>query len=312
MPKIVACPKCAKKYKLPDSFSAKRVRCKACGTDFAAQYDLSQLSNTIDSGTDLQPPPRPQRPAQQQAPKRPVRRPATGANPESLAQMGLSQIKRQPDLFSDDQGGGPDPLRNHVVQDPGFGNASTGRTAKRNQGHSGPSGNDPAGGLDDVVSNPFLSDTGAGSVDARRKQALKRKEEDELLAGYKTSSKSLSSARGPSDLSQNGINRTAFFWTHFFFNFVCSIISRVTDAAQNLQLGDGTGESMSLSRDSAMALGIVVLVVIFAILVAFACFYGITTSLRFQNMRFKTRFGKRSPRGLLRRHGSFGLWVCWW
>ena len=105
MPAVVACPKCKKKYKLPDNMLGKGVKCTECATQFKAAAPNAKQSPQPD---------RRQMAAAQQA---------RAKKAQDLKALGVSgTIERPADIFSGSaMTGTPDPLGNHVIQDPGFG-----------------------------------------------------------------------------------------------------------------------------------------------------------------------------------------------
>ena len=108
MPALVACPKCKKKYKLPDNVLGKGVTCTQCGTQFKTPAPTAQRS-MVD--------PRQAAAAQQ----------ARTRQAKALNALGVQgSIEKPADLFSNSAGmpGTADPLANHVIQDPGFGDGA--------------------------------------------------------------------------------------------------------------------------------------------------------------------------------------------
>ena len=105
MPAVVACPKCKKKYKLPDNMLGKGVKCTDCATQFKASAPQAKQSPQPD---------RRQMAAAQQA---------RAKKAQDLKALGVNgTIERPADIFSGSaMSGTPDPLGNHVIQDPGFG-----------------------------------------------------------------------------------------------------------------------------------------------------------------------------------------------
>ena len=107
MPIVVACPKCKKKYKLPDNMLGKGVKCTQCETQFKAPVPKSKTKTP-------QGDPRKRAAAQQ----------AQAQQAKALKAMGVEgTIERQADIFSGTGGmpGTADPLGNHIIDDPGFG-----------------------------------------------------------------------------------------------------------------------------------------------------------------------------------------------
>jgi predicted Zn finger-like uncharacterized protein len=127
----VACPSCQTRYNLPEKFAGKKVKCKTCGKPFAATVGAAKAKST-----------NPSKVTRQQE-----------ADPNELTKMGIGVIRQQQDPFAAEPHLGPDPLRNHVVQDPGFGMPA------------GVLGQDSSGGeeLDNdpdfasVTSNPYIA-----------------------------------------------------------------------------------------------------------------------------------------------------------
>lgn len=129
---IVACPNCQTRYNLPPQFEGKKVKCKSCGKPFSASVGAARV----------------QAGAQKQAATK------VQTDPDELAKMGIGTIRQAPDPFAAPAHAGPDPLRNHVVQDPGFGMPSTEPTTP---GHAAPhSESADDGGIGDVVANPYI------------------------------------------------------------------------------------------------------------------------------------------------------------
>ena len=112
MPAVVACPKCKKKFKLPDEMLGKNVKCPSCEILFKVPGPRSAASPA-----NAQP--------QRQADAR--KQQAARAQAQALQAMGVQgNIERPADLFSGGAGmpGTADPLANHVIQDPGFGDGA--------------------------------------------------------------------------------------------------------------------------------------------------------------------------------------------
>ena len=103
MPVAVACPKCQKKFNLPEQMLGRPVKCSACGAQFKtpARARVSSAPN----------------------PKVMAAHAAAQKKAHELKQMGVEGlIQRAPDVFD---GAGPvngniDPLANHLIEDPGF------------------------------------------------------------------------------------------------------------------------------------------------------------------------------------------------
>ena len=96
---IVACPNCQTRYNLPPNLAGKKIKCKSCGKPFAAGVGAAKAK----TGQAKQ-----------------VAKQTQRVDPNELAKLGIGAIKQQPDPFAAPAHLGPDPLRNHVVQDPGF------------------------------------------------------------------------------------------------------------------------------------------------------------------------------------------------
>ena len=130
---IVACPNCQTRYNLPEKFKGKKLKCKSCGKPFAAAEGASKAKT----------------PVNQAAPRAP------GGDARGLSNMGIGQLKKQADPFATPAYNGPDPLRNHVVQDPGFGMPG----GSVNAGVAGQTDDDDEGvdsEFNAVTSNPFI------------------------------------------------------------------------------------------------------------------------------------------------------------
>jgi predicted Zn finger-like uncharacterized protein len=127
----VACPSCQTRYNLPEKFAGKKVKCKSCGKPFAATVGAAKATTT----------------------KRSVATRQQEADPKELSKMGIDVIRQQQDPFAAEPHLGPDPLRNHVVQDPGFGGA-TGIPGQTNPDDE-ESGVDPD--FASVTSNPYIA-----------------------------------------------------------------------------------------------------------------------------------------------------------
>lgn len=117
MPVAVACPKCQKKYNLPDKMMGRPVKCSECATQFKtpARQAAPQRMD-------------PKQMAQQQR-----AREAAQQRAKELKQMGVdSPIQRAPDVFDGlmPTRGTPDPLSNHLIEDPGFGDVNIAAPAK--------------------------------------------------------------------------------------------------------------------------------------------------------------------------------------
>lgn len=101
MSQVVACPKCRKQYRIDDKSIGKKMKCPACQTVFQAQAAATVTT------------------AGQSAPA--AARPQPGPPLQEWARYGLDgPLPGSPQLFPPAAPQGPDPLSNHVVQDPGF------------------------------------------------------------------------------------------------------------------------------------------------------------------------------------------------
>ena len=131
----VSCPNCQTRYKLPDKFKGKKLKCKSCNKPFAATESTAKANA---------------KPVNQTA-----KTSAAKVGTEDLANMGIGEIRRQAEPFAAPVNRGPDPLRNHVVQDPGFSMPSAAKDAAV-VGH----GEDDDDGIDSefqaVTSNPYI------------------------------------------------------------------------------------------------------------------------------------------------------------
>lgn len=100
MPTAIACPKCKKKYSLPDTMLGKPIKCPACKTMFKVGSPAAPSAATKKHATTA----------------------TSSIDPQELASMGLGgPLRSEPDLFGEvpsPQAGNP--LGNHVVVDPGF------------------------------------------------------------------------------------------------------------------------------------------------------------------------------------------------
>ena len=105
MPTAVACPNCQQKYSLPDNLIGKPVQCKKCNKKF-------QIG-------------KPKAAAGPAAANNQANQAKRQAKTAALRQMGLDQLNDSPDLFGSAPPPTHDPLANHVVHDPGFGQATT-------------------------------------------------------------------------------------------------------------------------------------------------------------------------------------------
>ena len=114
MPAAVACPKCKKKYTVPDHLLGKPVKCAGCGNTF-------KTAAAARAGTSAQHAPSPEAIAAREKAQALARQRAEG-----LKRLGIdSAIQTEPDIFAGaTPARGPDPLANHMVEDPGFAKAS--------------------------------------------------------------------------------------------------------------------------------------------------------------------------------------------
>ena len=98
---VVACPKCQKKYKLPEKMLCKAIKCPSCNATFKVPAPAAGKQ-----------PGQPKAAAQPRDPQ---------GDPATMKRLGLEgTIQKDPDLFAGAVAGGSDPLANHVVADPGF------------------------------------------------------------------------------------------------------------------------------------------------------------------------------------------------
>lgn len=111
MPAVVACPKCNKKYKLPDKMLGKGVKCSQCETQFKASATKQTAAN---------PDPRKKTAANQK------NLAAQAHRAQDLKALGVEgSIERPAEVFtSAAMGGTNDPLGNHIIEDPGFGDGA--------------------------------------------------------------------------------------------------------------------------------------------------------------------------------------------
>ncbi len=118
MPVAVACPKCKKKYSLPDELLGKPVKCTSCATQFktparTAPGPAAAKAATVAAARAA---------AQQKA------RELAQKNAAELKKLGVDGlIQRAPDVFAGTTSmqGTPDPLANHMIEDPGFGDRTS-------------------------------------------------------------------------------------------------------------------------------------------------------------------------------------------
>lgn len=195
MPSVVACPNCQKRYQLPDNFDATRIRCKACNKLFSPTGSRRESAVGATRGA--------------------------GQSAAGLNQMGLSEIKKQPDLFGNAPVGGADPLRNHVVQDPGF-NAEEVPTAGLALAPESATADEA-----EIVSNPFMKSSGGGQTrsGAKAERERRRKKEDDILKGYEITNSRPGKAENPNKAP--GLSRGAYFWNILGLNGFCSIMNQL-------------------------------------------------------------------------------------
>lgn len=110
MPAVVACPKCSKKYKLPDKMLGKGVKCSQCETQFKAAAPKRAAAS---------PDPRAKTASNAAAA-------AKARRAQELKALGVEgSIDRPADVFTGAaMAGTNDPLGNHVIDDPGFGDGA--------------------------------------------------------------------------------------------------------------------------------------------------------------------------------------------
>lgn len=146
---IVACPNCQTRYNLPDKFRGKKLKCKSCGKPFAASEGTAKAKA----------------PANQAAPRAPKE------DARELSNMGIGEIRQQADPFATPAYHGPDPLRNHVVQDPGFG--TPGGIMPGTSGHDD-GDEDTDSEFNSVTSNPYVSTVPSSQSQGPKVQKPKR------------------------------------------------------------------------------------------------------------------------------------------
>ncbi len=129
---LVACPYCQTQYNLPQKFQGKKVKCKSCGKPFSATVAAARVKTGSTAAT--------------------ATTQGQDVDPQQLANMGIGAIKQNVDPFAAAPHHGPDPLRNHVVQDPGFG--MPGMTGPAAVAGGNPQEVDPD--YQAVVSNPYI------------------------------------------------------------------------------------------------------------------------------------------------------------
>ena len=213
MPLTVACPGCQSKYSLPDELLGKKIKCKKCGKAFATK----PKSKSPSAGN--------RSPRQAAAPSRsrPATRTASGPAASELAKLGIDgPLGRQPDIFDTAPPPGKgDPLRNHVLEDPGFGESSTTKRKVRPE----QTGDDDD--LSDLKRN-------ASVPTARNKAAAsreKREREDQLLGQYMKNDADNPYKAGlalkNAQEAKNEMTRWNFFWWALGVNFVARTVERM-------------------------------------------------------------------------------------
>ena len=209
MPLTVACPGCQSKYSLPDKLLGKKIKCKKCGKAFATK----PKSNP--AGAANRSPQKPPAPSRSRA--------ASGPAASELAKLGLDgPLGRQPDIFeSAPPAGKADPLRNHVLEDFGFGESST----KKKKATS-----------DDSEADDDLAELkrNASVPTARNKAAAnreKREREDQLLGQYMKNDADNPYKAGlalkNSQEAKDEMTRWNFFWWALGVNFISRTIERM-------------------------------------------------------------------------------------
>ena len=113
MPVAVACPKCKKKYNLPENMLGKPVKCTSCQATFKTPATVGGAAGRAQTKVD---------PRQQAAARK--RQLEMQQKAKELKQLGVDgPLQRAPDVFDGlgQMRGTPDPLGNHMIDDPGFG-----------------------------------------------------------------------------------------------------------------------------------------------------------------------------------------------
>ena len=116
MPAVVACPKCKKKYKLPDKMLGKGVKCTECQTQFKTPAPKATVTA---AKADQRRAAAAQKAAESKA-----------RQTQDLAALGVDGVIERPvtDVFAGlgtaGMKGTPDPLANHPLEDPGFGDGA--------------------------------------------------------------------------------------------------------------------------------------------------------------------------------------------
>ena len=117
MPVAVACPKCQKKYNLPENMLGKPVKCTSCQTQFKTPARSARPAGAGGNRQHAKTDPRQQAALR----KRQLQQQQQAAE---LKQLGVDgPLQRTPDIFDGlgQMRGTPDPLSNHAMEDPGFG-----------------------------------------------------------------------------------------------------------------------------------------------------------------------------------------------
>ncbi len=146
MPIAVACPKCQKKYNLPDNMMGRQVKCPACGSPFQVP---ARKQPVVD----------PRQAAVQQK-----KRAEMQQREMELRKMGVAgTIQRAPDVFEGlpQMQGTADPLANYQIEDPGFAEVNYTRTETTDINDS----DDPMAGM---FENPAIEKS-------KKKKTKKRK-----------------------------------------------------------------------------------------------------------------------------------------
>ena len=228
--------------------------------EFSTEYDPGQLADTAPNIQLETPQPKPKS------------KPKPKPQPQSsLANMGLSDFKSQPDLFGSQPAQGPE-LGNHVVEDPEFSPQPTRAKAKTKPSSS-------AGDVSDVVANPFIGGQNQQSSGNRaREMALKRKKENELLAAYQTDDSA--STSGPKTY---GINRLGLWLGSVVLNIVTSVAVTAMLFTLDIEPPDPSNPN---SKEFGMSLLMVYLVAVLIVGVG----NTVLVSMRIQNIRFKNTY----------------------
>ena len=166
MPAVVACPKCKKRFNLPDKLLGKTVKCTECATSFRTPPPQG-------TGTG-------QAPANAQAQQAQAKRQQAAAEAKrraiELQKLGVDgPLQQAPDVFDGlaSVRGTADPLNNVVLEDPGF--ADVNYTAEPEFVEESPN----AGMFD----NPALAAKDSGSKKMGGKKKKKRRGKNSGLKG---------------------------------------------------------------------------------------------------------------------------------